>query len=183
MLRNPSGAQAAAGLLIRQANKCQRAARGHPAHRHVTNRRGHGCRDVQHVRRTAPKNLAVYLFGTKRIARPLRRIHRHHIRMPQQGQRLRGGIRALNRKRHGHAPRVGFEVADVDGQRGVGKQKPLAEKLLQRVRIADLLAGIGREIIHARVADQVFEQGKCGILGRREARSNYGRFHGHSAGA
>ena len=76
--------------------------------------------------------------------------------MPQQRQRLRLRVRALDGERDGHTTGVGFKALHL--HIGAG------EELLQGLSVAHLLARIRGQVIDARVADELAQQINRGLF-------------------
>ena len=163
VLIQPPRAQPAAGLLIGHAHEGELAARV-AAPGDLAGHRGLGGGDKQHVYRPAAVEFAVLDDRLEGRLGPLVLVDRDDVGVAQKRERF--GVRVAGRhgKRDGHPPRVRLEALDFHRVFHVG------EKPLERVRVAVLLAGIGGEVVHARVADEFAEEGQ-GVIVKRHAAS------------
>ena len=83
----PARAQAATSLFVSEGGKGEGAARVAAAG-DLTGDSGHRCRDEEHVHGAAAVELAVLDNRRERILRPLIGVHRHDVRVAEEGERF-----------------------------------------------------------------------------------------------
>ena len=138
--------------------------RPEPLGRQLAEGDGHRGGDVEHVDGPAPPHLAVDQLAAERVVRPPGGVDRHDVGVTHQAQRRRRRVVAFDAGDDGGATRPALEPLDVE--------PGTLEVRLQQVGVADLVAGVGRAVVDALVADQRLQQlgGRTGErLGIRHA--------------
>ena len=155
MRDEPLHAVHAGRLLVGDRGVHERPARPETARQQPSQRDGHGSGEIQHVHGAASPDDAVLERRRERIVRPPVRVHRHHVGMSHEEQARRLRV----------APLEPHDQAFAAGQRGEPAQRDArrVEVVLEKIRAAGLVAGLGRPVVHAFVADEPLE--KVGDLG------------------
>ncbi len=164
VLGHPVGSPDAARLLVGHA-EVDEVALGPEAFRgEAAEGDGHRRGQVQHVDRPAAPHLAVDHLAGERIVPPPVGVHRHHIGVGHEAQRWRVRIGPFDPGDQRVTSRSRGEAFDLE---------PCTfEVLHEQVGVPRLLAGVGRAVVDAFVADQRLQQfrGRAGeLIGGRHA--------------
>ena len=147
---DPARAVRAAGLLVGDGEVDEVAARAETALGKGAEHDGHRRREVQHVDRAAAPHLAVDQLAAERVVPPSVNRDGDDVGVTHQTQRRGGRVRSRDPRDERGPARRRLEALDLDPGR--------RHDLLDDVDVADLLARLGRAVVHALVADQLLQQ-------------------------